>query len=135
MGRQATEDVLEVGEGVDAVVLASAGQGVEDHRRTAAAVAPREDPVAAADCLGAEYPLGEIVHHVVGLRIVRKIPRCASPQSLPDNGPDNAAALKRPTPTFALLRRKVGSSELGCPRERSAVESRPRKPGHPLPLI
>ena len=46
MGRQATEDILEVGEGVDVVVLAGADQGVEDCRRSAATVASQERPVA-----------------------------------------------------------------------------------------
>jgi hypothetical protein len=35
MGRQATEDVLEVREGIDFVVIAGAGQRVEDRRRPA----------------------------------------------------------------------------------------------------
>ena len=40
MGREATEDVAEVGEGVDVVVPAGAGQGVQDGRRPAASVTP-----------------------------------------------------------------------------------------------
>jgi hypothetical protein len=46
MRRQATEDVLEVREGIDPVVLAGTGEGVEDRRRPAPAVAPEEGPVA-----------------------------------------------------------------------------------------
>jgi len=61
MGRQATEDILEVGEGVDVVVLAGADQGVEDCRRSAATVASQERPVAAADRLGTEHPLGQVI--------------------------------------------------------------------------
>jgi hypothetical protein len=44
MGRQTSEDVLEVREGIDIVVLAGAGQGVEDRCRPAAAVAAQESP-------------------------------------------------------------------------------------------
>jgi hypothetical protein len=40
MGRQATPDVLEIGEGIDVEVLAGAGGGVEDRRRPDAPVAP-----------------------------------------------------------------------------------------------
>ena len=47
-GRQATEDVLEVSEGINVVVLEGAGQGVKDGRRPAAAVTPEEGPVAPA---------------------------------------------------------------------------------------
>jgi hypothetical protein len=61
MGRQATEDILEVRERVDIVVLTGAGQGVEDRRRPATAVTPEEGSVAPADRLGAEHPLGEVV--------------------------------------------------------------------------
>ena len=45
VGREPTEDVPKVGEGVDAVVLAGPGQGVEDGRRPAAPVAAEEGPV------------------------------------------------------------------------------------------
>ena len=61
MGRQASEDILEVGEGIDIVVLAGPGQRVEDRCRPAAAVAPQEGPVAPADRVDAEHPLGEVV--------------------------------------------------------------------------
>jgi hypothetical protein len=47
MGRQTTEDVLEVSKGIDIVVLAGAGERVEDRRRPAAPVAPEEGPVPA----------------------------------------------------------------------------------------
>jgi hypothetical protein len=45
MRRQAVEDVLEVREGIDIVVLAGPGEGIEDRRRPAAAVAPEEGPI------------------------------------------------------------------------------------------
>jgi hypothetical protein len=47
MGRQATEDILKVRKWVDMVVLAGAGEGVEDRRRPAAAVTPEERVVLA----------------------------------------------------------------------------------------
>jgi hypothetical protein len=45
LGRESAEDVLKVGEGIDVVVLARAGHGVQDGRRTATAVTPQERPV------------------------------------------------------------------------------------------
>ena len=47
MGRQTPENILKVGEGIDVVVLAGAGQGVQDGRRPTATVAPQEGPVVA----------------------------------------------------------------------------------------
>src|SRR5271165_3282703 len=61
MGRQATEDVLEVREGIDAMMLAGAGQGVEDRRRSAPTVTPQECPIPASDSLGTQQPLGEVI--------------------------------------------------------------------------
>ena len=61
MGREATEDVVEVREGVDVVVPATSGQGVQDGRRPATSVTPQKRPIPPADRLGAEHPLGEIV--------------------------------------------------------------------------
>src|SRR5688500_4797571 len=61
MGRQASEDVLEVREGIDIVVLAGAGESVQDGRRQATTVTPQERPVFASERLGTEYPLGEVV--------------------------------------------------------------------------
>src|SRR5262245_20523726 len=60
-GWHLAQDVLPICERVDPVVLAGAGHGVEDRRRTATAVTPEERPVAASDRLGTEHPLGEVV--------------------------------------------------------------------------
>jgi hypothetical protein len=46
MGGSTTEDVNQVREGIDLVVLAGAGRGIEDGRRPDAAVTPQERPVA-----------------------------------------------------------------------------------------
>jgi hypothetical protein len=62
MGRQATEDVPKVREGIDVVVLAAAGQGVEEDRRSpTTTVTPEEGRIAAPDRLGTEHPLGEVI--------------------------------------------------------------------------
>jgi hypothetical protein len=61
MGRQTTEDVVEVGEGIHVVSLTGGGQGVQDRRRPAATIAPQERPVAPSDGLGTQHPLGEVV--------------------------------------------------------------------------
>ena len=61
LGRQATEDVVEVGERVDVVVLAAAGQRVQDGRRPAPPITPQECLVPAPDRLGTQLPLGEVI--------------------------------------------------------------------------
>ena len=61
MGRQATEDILEVGKRIDLVVLTRPGERIRDGRRPAAAVTPQECPVAASDRLGTQHPLGEVL--------------------------------------------------------------------------
>jgi hypothetical protein len=45
MGREATEDVGEVGERVDAVVLARTGERIQNGRRPTPAVTPQESPI------------------------------------------------------------------------------------------
>src|SRR5512135_2832450 len=61
MGREATEDVGEVGEGIDVVVLTRPGEGIQHGRRPSAAVTAEECPVAASESLSTEHPLGEVV--------------------------------------------------------------------------
>jgi hypothetical protein len=45
MGRQATEDVGEVGERIDVVMMTGASERIQDGRRTAATVTPQKRPV------------------------------------------------------------------------------------------
>ena len=57
MGREATEDVGEVGERIDVVVLTRPGEGIQHGRRPAAAVTAEERPVPASKSLGTEHPM------------------------------------------------------------------------------
>src|SRR3954447_26119699 len=47
MGREATEDVGEIGERIDVAVLTRPGEGIQHGRRPAAAITAQERPVAA----------------------------------------------------------------------------------------
>jgi hypothetical protein len=45
MGRKTTENVGEIGKGIDVVVLTRPGEGIQDGRRPATAITPQERPV------------------------------------------------------------------------------------------
>jgi hypothetical protein len=61
VGADADDHVAQVVEGVDAVQLACSEQRVEDAGALRTVLAPREEPVLAADRDAVELPLGDVV--------------------------------------------------------------------------
>ena len=61
LGRESAEDVLEVGEGIDVVVLTGAGEGVQDGRRPAATITPNEFIIIELYNMCTRHHLGEVI--------------------------------------------------------------------------